>query len=67
MILDLYGCETWSLSIKKKNIVSYNLCKSRVQKTLFDYKMKRVTGDWRKLRRIRQSGASYVLMFTKFQ
>jgi hypothetical protein len=58
MVFDLYGCKTWSLTIRKKNIISYNLFESRVQRTVFGYKMEGVTGEWRKLHRIRRSVAS---------
>jgi hypothetical protein len=41
----LYGCETWSLTLREE----YRLFENRVLKRIFGPKRDEVTGDWRKL------------------
>jgi len=43
----LYGCRTWSLTLKRKNML--RVCESRVPRKLVRPKWEEVTGDWRKL------------------
>jgi hypothetical protein len=43
----LYGCETWSLTVREKHKLS--VFENRVLKRIFGPKRDRVTGGWRKL------------------
>jgi hypothetical protein len=43
----LYGCETWSLTLKKEHIV--RMFENRVLRRIFVPKEDEVTGEWRKL------------------
>jgi hypothetical protein len=43
----LYGCETWSLTLREEHRVS--VFKKRVLMRIFGPKREEVTGDWRKL------------------
>ena len=44
----LYGCETWSLILRKKRRL--RLFENRVLRRKFGPRRDKVTGDWRKLR-----------------
>jgi hypothetical protein len=42
----LYGCETWSLTLRE----GHRLCvRNRVMRRIFALKTEEVTGDWRRL------------------
>jgi hypothetical protein len=43
----LYGCETWSLTLREENRL--RVFKNRVLRTIFGPKRDEVTGEWRKL------------------
>jgi hypothetical protein len=43
----LYGCETWSLTLKKEQ--KLRVFENRVLRRIFRPKRDEVTGDWRKL------------------
>jgi hypothetical protein len=43
----LYGCETWSLTLKKKHRL--RVFENRVLRRIFGPKSDGVTGDWRRL------------------
>ena len=43
----LYGCETWSLTMREEHIL--RLFESRVLRRIFGCKKDKVTGEWRKL------------------
>jgi hypothetical protein len=43
----LYGCETWSLSLREEHIL--RVFESRVLRRIFGPKRDEVTGEWRKL------------------
>jgi hypothetical protein len=43
----LYGCETWSLTLREENIL--RVFENRVLKRIFGPKKDEVTGEWRKL------------------
>jgi hypothetical protein len=43
----LYGCETWSLTLRKEHIL--RVFENRVLKSIFGPKRDQVTGEWRKL------------------
>jgi hypothetical protein len=43
----LYGCETWSLTLKEENRL--RVLESRVLRRIFGPKRDKVTGEWRKL------------------
>jgi hypothetical protein len=43
----LYGCETWSLTIREEHIVK--VCESGVLRRIFGPKRDEVAGGWRKL------------------
>jgi hypothetical protein len=43
----LYGCETWSLSLREENRL--RVFENRVLKRIFGPKRDEVTGEWRKL------------------
>jgi hypothetical protein len=43
----LYGCETWSLTLREKHKV--RVFESRVLRKIFGPKRQEVTGGWRKL------------------
>ena len=43
----LYGCETWSLTLRKERWVK--VCENRVLRRVFEPKRDEVTGEWRKL------------------
>jgi hypothetical protein len=43
----LYGCETWSLTLREKHRL--RVFESRVLRRIFGPKMDEVTGEWRKL------------------
>jgi len=44
----LYGCETWSLKLRKKR--SVKVFKNRVLRRIFGSERDEVTGEWKKLR-----------------
>jgi hypothetical protein len=46
-ILVLYGCETWSLTLRKEHRL--RMFENRVLRTIFGPKRDEVTGGWRKL------------------
>jgi hypothetical protein len=43
----LYGCETWSLTLREEDIV--RVFENRVLRRIFGPRRDEVTGDWRKL------------------
>jgi len=43
----LYGCETWSLTLKEKRRL--RVFENRVLRRIFGPKREKVTGEWRKL------------------
>jgi hypothetical protein len=43
----LYGCETWSLTLRKEHIL--RVFENRVLRRIFGPKRYDVTGEWRKL------------------
>jgi hypothetical protein len=43
----LYGCETWSLTVKKERRL--RVSENRVLRRIFEPKRDEVTGEWRKL------------------
>jgi hypothetical protein len=43
----LYGCETWSLTLRKE--YRLRVFENRMLRRILGPKMKEVTGDWRKL------------------
>jgi len=43
----LYGCETWSLTMREERRLS--VYENRVQRRIFGPKRDLVTGEWRKL------------------
>ena len=43
----LYGCETWSLTLKEERRLS--VCENRVLRRIFEPRRDDVTGEWRKL------------------
>jgi hypothetical protein len=43
----LYGCETWSLTFREKHRL--RVFKNTVQRRIFELKLDKVKGDWRKL------------------
>jgi hypothetical protein len=43
----LYGCETWSLTLKEK--CRLNVFENRVLRRIFGTKRDEVTGEWRRL------------------
>jgi hypothetical protein len=45
--LDLYGCETWSLTLKEERRL--RVSENRVLRRIFGLRRDEVTGDWRKL------------------
>jgi hypothetical protein len=45
--VDLYGCETWSLTLKDERRM--RVFENRVLRRIFGPKRDEVTGDWRKL------------------
>ena len=47
MLLVLYGCETWSLTLREERRL--RVFKNRVLRKVFGPKRDKVTGEWRKL------------------
>ena len=47
MTVVLYGCETWSLTLRKESRL--RVFENRVLRRMFGSKRDEVTGDWRKL------------------
>ena len=47
MPVTLYGCETWSLTLREK--CRLRVFESRVLRRIFGPKREEVTGEWRKL------------------
>jgi hypothetical protein len=47
LIVVLYGCETWSLTLREEHRL--RLFENRVLKRIFGPKRDEVTGEWRKL------------------
>ena len=47
MLVALYGCETWSLTLREER--KLKVLQNRVQRGINEPKRKGVTGDWRKL------------------
>ena len=47
LLVVLYGCETWSLTLREKN--RPKVFKNRVPRKIFGYKRDEVTGEWRRL------------------
>jgi hypothetical protein len=45
--LVLYGCETWSLTLKEEHRL--RMFENRVIREIFGPKREEVTGDWRKI------------------
>jgi hypothetical protein len=45
----LYGCETWSLTLRKEHIL--RVFENRVLRRIFGPKRNEVTGEWRELHR----------------
>jgi hypothetical protein len=45
--LVLYGCETWSLTLREEH--KLRVFENRVLKRIFEQKRDEVTGEWRKL------------------
>jgi hypothetical protein len=45
--VDLYGCETWSLTLREELRVRFS--ENRVLRRIFGPKRDEVTGEWRKL------------------
>jgi hypothetical protein len=43
----LYGCETWSLTLREEHRL--RVFENRVQRRIFGPKRDEVTGEWRKL------------------
>jgi hypothetical protein len=43
----LYGCETWSLTLREKR--KLRVCENRVLRRIFGFKRDGVAGEWRKL------------------
>jgi hypothetical protein len=43
----LYGCETWSLTLREKHIL--RVFENKVLRRIFGPKRDEVTGEWRKL------------------
>jgi hypothetical protein len=48
MLVVLYGCETWSLTLREER--KLRVFENRVLKRIFGPKGNEVTGEWRKLR-----------------
>ena len=48
ILLDLYGCETWSVPLREERVLSV-FQKNKVLRTIFVPKREKVTGTWRKL------------------
>jgi hypothetical protein len=46
MSVVLYGCETWSLTLREEN--RPRVLENRVLKRIFGHKRDEVTGEWRK-------------------
>jgi hypothetical protein len=47
LLFFLYGCETWSLTLRKENILK--VFENRVLRRIFGPKREEVAGDWRRL------------------
>jgi hypothetical protein len=47
MLVVLYGCETWSLTLREER--SLRVFENRVRKRIFGHKRDKVTGEWRRL------------------
>ena len=47
-MLVLYGCETWSVTLREEHRV--RVFANRVRRRIFGPKTDEVTGEWRKLR-----------------
>ena len=47
MLIVLYGCETWSLTLREER--SLKVFENMVLRRVFGPKSDRVTGEWRKL------------------
>jgi hypothetical protein len=47
LLLVLYGCETWSLTLRKEHRL--RVFENRVLRRIFGLKREEVTGGWRKL------------------
>ena len=47
LLVILYGCETWSLTIKEER--SLKVLENRVLRRIFGPKRDEITGEWRKL------------------
>jgi hypothetical protein len=47
MLVSLYGCEIWSVTLRYKHLL--RVFESRVLRRMFGPKRDEVTGDWRKL------------------
>jgi hypothetical protein len=45
--VDLYGCETWSLTLREEHIL--RVFENRVLRRIFGPKGDEMTGEWRKL------------------
>jgi hypothetical protein len=43
----LYGCETWSLILKKEHRMGREVFENRVLRRIFGPKRDEVTGEWR--------------------
>ena len=48
--VDLYGCETWSLTLREERRLG--VFENRVLRRIFGPKRDEVTGEWRKLYRV---------------
>ena len=47
MLVVLYGCETWSLTLREER--KLRVFQNRVPRRIFGLKRDEVTGEWRKL------------------
>jgi hypothetical protein len=47
MVCNLYGCETWSLTLREEHRL--RVLENRVLRRIFGPKRDEVTGEWRKL------------------
>jgi hypothetical protein len=47
MLLDLYGCETWLLTLREERRL--RVFENRVLRRIFGFKLDEITGKWRKL------------------
>jgi hypothetical protein len=47
LLVVLYGCETWSLTLKEEHRL--RVFENRVLRKIFGLRIDEVTGDWRKL------------------